>query len=95
MPIIKQILLSDVTVEAMGQFIIGLYDDTECAFQMPQSFLDRSENLESQFKSLSIDIADEKANFSLTIEKSISEPFRIYINNITDTTQTVSIRVVR
>ena len=95
MPIIKQILISDVTVESMSQFTIGMHDDTECNFQMPQSFLDYSDNLETDFRSLSIDLADEQTNFALTIEKSLSQPYKIYINNISDTSQLVSIRVVR
>lgn len=95
MPIIKQILISDVNIETMGQFTIGMYDDTECNFQMPQSFLDYSYTLENDFKSLSIDLADEQTNFALTIEKSLSQPYKVYINNISDTSQTVSIRVVR
>ena len=95
MPIIKQILISDVTVESMSQFVIGMHDDIECNFQMPQSFLDYSDNLESDFRSLSIDLADEQTNFALTVEKSLSQPYKIYINNISDTSQIISIRVVR
>ncbi len=95
MPTLRQLLITDITIESSGQFVVGLHDDTDANFQMPQSFLDYSDNLETEFRALSVDLADEQSNFAITTEKSISQPYKVYLNNITDTSQTISIRVVR
>jgi hypothetical protein len=95
MPTLRQLLVTDITIESMGQFVIGMFDDTESNFQLPQTFLDYSDNLEIEFRALSVDLADEQSNFAITTEKSISQPYKVYLNNITDTSQTISIRVVR